>query len=246
MNIKNKKKILWKGKFHKFPEKKINFFETDLWIKKLKKNMKFIKENNLFYDYLIYLIILSELKINKKTKILDFGGGLGELYFKLDNFIEKKFKFDLTIVENKKICKIANKSFKNRKNIKFYDNLNKINYKNFQIVHLGSCIQYINLWKDLIKSVSNFKPKYIVFSDVPLIKKKNFISKQVFNKTKIIPYRFINNKELIDCLKNNNYDLVSIVPFKNPTYYLQKVLPMRNFKKENRIKNTSNLLFKRK
>ena len=194
MNIKNKKKILWKGKFHKFPENKINFFETDLWIKKLKKNMKFIKENNLFYDYLIYPIILSELKINKKTKILDFGGGLGELYFKLDNFIEKKFKFDLTIVENKKICKIANKSFKNRKNIKFYDNLNKINYKNFQIVLLGSCFQYI----------------------------------------------------LIDCLKNNNYDLVSIVPFKNPTYYLQKVLPMRNFKKENRIKNTSNLLFKRK
>ena len=74
MNIKNKKKILWKGKFHKFPENKINFFETDLWIKKLKKNMKFIKENNLFYDYLIYPIILSELKINKKTKILDFGG----------------------------------------------------------------------------------------------------------------------------------------------------------------------------
>ena len=35
-----------------------------------KKNMKFIKENNLFYDYLIYPIILSELKINKKTKII--------------------------------------------------------------------------------------------------------------------------------------------------------------------------------
>ena len=57
---------------------------------------------------------------------------------------------------------------------------------------------------------------------------------------RLLPFANVN---VFEPVKTN---LVSIVPFKNPTYYLQKVLPMRNFKKENRIKNTSNLLFKRK
>ena len=92
MQKKNKKNILWKGTLNKFP------------IKNRQGNIQHAFYI-IFYDYFIYPIILSELKIKKKLEILDFGGGLGELYIKLRRFTEKKFKFNLTVIENKIICK---------------------------------------------------------------------------------------------------------------------------------------------
>ena len=246
MQKKNKKNILWKGTLNKFPIKNNNFFESNLWIEKLRKNKKLIEKNFIFYDYFIYPIILSELKIKKKLEILDFGGGLGELYIKLRRFTEKKFKFNLTVIENKIICKLANNIYKHVNNVKYFENLKYIKGKIFGIIHLGSSIQYVEMWEDLIKQICSYNPKYIIFSDTPLTKNKSFISNQIINKKNIVPYRFLNKNYLINCLKINNYELISMVPFKDPCHYSQKTLPMGNFKKENRIKNTSNLLFKKK
>ena len=48
MQKKNKKNILWKGTLNKFPIKNNNFFESNLWIEKLRKNKKLIEKSNYF------------------------------------------------------------------------------------------------------------------------------------------------------------------------------------------------------
>lgn len=95
-------KFFWQGINKNFDKKaKLDkVFENDKWIEKIKQKLEsFISESvesniNNHAEYCLSVVVACLDK--KNVSILDFGGGVGEEYFKIKNSIQnKKIKYYL-------------------------------------------------------------------------------------------------------------------------------------------------------
>ena len=110
-------KIIWSGSYKKFNEinLKKNPFETRKWLNELfiKKNLtnKYKKNSsyeNVLNQYLLTYDFLKKNYLKKPINIIDFGGGSGDLYFK----IKKKYEnliLDYKVLENKYLVSFLKK-----------------------------------------------------------------------------------------------------------------------------------------
>jgi putative methyltransferase (TIGR04325 family) len=242
--------IIWDGVYQSFVEAEIacknnfnqNIWDEELWvnkqidkIKSIKSNQEsFINEDNETNDYILPVIISSFGKSNN-INILDFGGGLGEQFYKTKDFCLNFDRTRFTILENQKLVSIGNNSI-NEENLYFTTEFPKD--FNFDIVHFGSSFHYINDWKELLKNISSLNPKFIIFSDLPCSENESFVTVQNYNGNKI-PVRFLNIFEFISELKNNKYDLIFKSKFKSK--YLAN---LDNFEDKYKLKYFSQLCFK--
>jgi putative methyltransferase (TIGR04325 family) len=127
----------------------------------------------------------------KKIKILDYGGGLGNLYNQFCKLLtlvklHKKFKFYWDILEQKNISDFGKKLFK-KKNLNFF-NVDNFNLKNnqYDIIILSSALEFFeNPYKILDNlKVTNFK--FLVIDRTPFLYEKKIViiqSKQKVLKT---------------------------------------------------------------
>src|SRR6185295_3697866 len=61
----------------------------------------------------------------------------------------------------------------------FYDNTNEIDESKIEVIHIGSTLQYIENWQDLLNFLNKrFKPNYYVFLDTMVGEVPNFVSHQ--------------------------------------------------------------------
>lgn len=189
--------------------------------------------------YVDFLNIVKKIfKKNKKLNILDFGGGFGIGFFYIRQNLNKK-KINYTIIEN---LNIINK-FKSLCSYINYES--KLNYKKkYDIVNCCSVFQYIENWKSVIKKLSSTKTNYIYFSDMFIGNIKSFVTLQNYYENKI-PHWFINIDEFNNQLKLRGYKLVKKQKMITKRLGKKTILPMQNFKKENKIPYTLNLLYKR-
>lgn len=124
------------------------------------------------------LAILFNKKINKKTKILDFGSNL----LALSNI---KSKINVKLYDFFIYDPFYSKKFNNNKkpfNIKFYVDADKIKFNKFDIINFGSSLQYV---KDIesLSDIINFKPtKTIIITHTPISLSKEYTSRQKNHK----------------------------------------------------------------
>ena len=116
-------KTIWSGIYNNFEgviESK-DAFSSQKWIYSLTKNIKKNNIKNIKSPEVQYLNTFKYLKKNSylKSKIclVDYGGGLGNFYFKLSNFFQT-IDFDWHIIEKNKVVKVGNNRFRNEKKIK--------------------------------------------------------------------------------------------------------------------------------
>lgn len=247
---------IWEGVYQNFSDCPLSGkgFDGDLWVSKsveeVKSFMSSISDNNVILkrnrdNYLPFLISSLSSQISGDVNILDFGGGLGFTYAATlkKNCAQKKFKF--SIVETSAVCNAGNVVFQNDDNIQFYDSLTKVEKTDFHIVHFGSCLQYIEDWRELILQVSSLKPNYILFTGVLAGDIPDFVSVQNYYDSKI-PVWFLNLNSLTSFIESGSYSLA----FKSdyyPTYFgIEQDMPMDNFPENMRLKRPINLLFVRK
>ena len=182
---------------HYIRKKKIFFEETNLKILPKKnfdypKNFIALVEDEIFklkdnrtgvipytYNYLIPLI----KKINKKEiNLLDVGAGTLKNYFLLTNNFQNLNYFYYDIPEKKQVIEnmISNKNLEKI----FIYNIENIKNKKFDIVFLGSSIQYIYDYENFINILLEKEPEFILFTAMPSFTSNNenrnfFVIKQL-------------------------------------------------------------------
>ena len=87
--------------------------------------------------------------------------GLG--YSKIKKILFGNIKINYSVIENSKICKLAEnliKVIKILNFIRFY-----LNFQNFDIIYISSALQYIDDWEELLEKLK-YNPKYFVFENM--------------------------------------------------------------------------------
>jgi putative methyltransferase (TIGR04325 family) len=245
---------IWQGVYKSFDEVPIKgkAFTSTRWTRQSLKKIKYfrslanIKNNRhsvLKYNESLLPIISAILHHQQKqVKILDVGGSIGVSYYQVISSINAK-RLEFHIVDLKSICSAGRKFFKKEKNIFFHSILPNPIIFNFDIIHLGSSIQYIENWQELLFRIQKFKPKYFLFTDLLAGNIPTFATGQYYYGS-IIPAWFFNKKQIINYMKRLGFKLIF------QSAYLAKILgrevkelPMNNFKKKYRLEQTCNLLF---
>ena len=178
----------------------------------------------------IYALSLTISKSKKKTKVLDYGGGLISQSNLINKITLKNYNFTIYNPYIKK--KKENLLF----NYSVVDNISHLNKKKFDLIYFGSCLQYIKDEELLTKLNFIAKSKFILITHTPLsFDAKSFVlekqKKQKNLSQKIYTYDFIIKK-----LLKNKFTLI----FKSTNDFKYSGLQ----KKKKHIKSM-NLLFKK-
>ena len=208
-------------------------------LKKSKRNstdlIKFTQRYRGFGNFLC-----SAYNFKKKLNILDFGGGMGNGYLHLKQTIPSKNfkKINYSIVDNSKVI-LKTKNY--NKKISFYETLPKIRVDVFVS---SSSIQYLDNLKRFIKTICEYKPKYIVLLDVFAGNIPNYFSLQKYYNIKT-PHAFLNENIFLKNFKNMGYDLIFSDITNVDRAGLNTQLNMSNFPKKYRLQNSKNFILKR-
>ena len=242
----NKKKFnIWEGVYKKQPSDtavETSYFSTNKWLNKsierTKKNF-YIKDDNYFVDNHLDSFCCG---FGKKLKILDFGGGIGDIFFLTKNSF---YNLNISIYEPQKKIRLAGqKIFKKYKNIKFLKDISKFSKsKKYDIIYLGSVMQYIYDLDDFLKFISKINFTYLFLYDVMSDKNPNFYSKQLFYGKKMT-VKFYNLKYLLKKLSDYKLKKIFISNIKRNIRNETVSLPMKNFDKKFRINYAKTIILK--
>ena len=164
---------IWEGVHIKKPKRKQNYFKSEIWMNKSEEKVRFFdkktNEKNI-REHILNILI---------KKILDYGGGFGNIYFTLKH-LRKNFKIFVYDKEKKIIKKTSSLFNKLKKKILFFHNLNSLKNKKFDIIYFGSVLQYIFNLDYLLRRIKKFDANYIVIYDLMSDNNPDFYSYQNF------------------------------------------------------------------
>jgi len=242
---------IWEGIYNSFDEAPVvgDGFESERWInqnlKKIKTIIQESKNNDFIFDNLPLYTISSDLYAkNKKVKILDFGGGMGNSFVPLCSVLPDSRYVDFTVIEGQKNVIEASKIFINDNRIKFLTKLP--DDKDYDIIHIQSSLQYIENWQSLLDTLSSYKAKYFIFTDLPAGDiEKTYVTIQNYYESKI-PYWFFKIDDIIDQMSKNAFELIFKSYFMASILGKYKKIPQKNFDGKWRIGFAKNFVFRRK
>jgi putative methyltransferase (TIGR04325 family) len=188
---------------------------------------------------LVAAIALNELK---GVKILDFGGGIGFLYYQVLNGLPHTENFEFHIIEIDALCELGKQYFEDEQHIFFHPSLPREEGLTFDIIHMGSSLHYYEEWEDLLSRLCRYQPRYFLFTDLPAGDIPTFATVQNYYTSKI-PVWFFNIDEVINAMKRENYFLIFKSAFAATLLGQEREIPQDNFEERYRIGHTCNLLF---
>lgn len=236
-----------------------NSFNSNLYLstqkKIIKQTLKCLnngKQINAFYkqhtQYLIYLISL--LSNNRKLNVLDYGGGWGIGYANVLESLNSSLikKIDYTIYDLENVCDVGKNFFSkeivDNKNLYYIHKLKDLSNKKYDIIFLGSSLQYSEDFKETLININKMNAKYILMIDIYAGDIPSFCTLQKYYNYKM-PHWFINYDEINNIFKKK-YKLIN----KSYAHTLRLnnlgLIEMKNFKKKFRIQNSLNLLYMKK
>lgn len=241
---------IWEGIYNDFRECPSigDGYESDTWVSRSAEKVKKIldeagqnKPVSSDPESLLPFLTAMVLEKTKEISILDFGGGIGCTYMSVISRCEKNHHIDFHIVESKKVCDEGTRIFKDDGRVHFYISLPP-KTKTMDLVHLGSSIHYIEDWRSLLKKLSEYKPLYFLFEDVPAGAISTYATVQNYYGSKI-PCWFFNIDEIICTMESLKFKLLYRSPYAGIYLGQKQKVPQNNFPEEYRIGDTCNLLF---
>jgi putative methyltransferase (TIGR04325 family) len=247
--------IIWEGVYQSFDDcpKGDKGFSNKKWIKKsiarAKKLLQATERNDVIpspeiigYRESLLPFLIALLSANgKRIRVLDFGGGLGFTYLPTISCCERKSSVEYHICETETLYSHGKEIFQKYKNVCYHNKLSDIS-KNIDVVYLSSSLQYIEDWKDLLAWLSEHNPTYFLFDGLVAGNIPTFATVQKYYDESI-PYRFLNLIEVIDQMKSLSYGLLFKSARVEKIFGKEQPIPMQNFPRKYRLRNTCNLLF---
>tara|TARA_B100001996_G_C18650465_1_gene589197 strand:+ start:400 stop:1170 length:771 start_codon:yes stop_codon:yes gene_type:complete len=181
---------------------------------------------------------------HEKLKVLDMGGGLGIGHMTIaESMPDHVNNIQYTIVEVPEICKVGKELFSKNSNVTYLESVPCD--RSFDFVYSASTLQYIEEWQQTLKSLGNTEAKYILLSDIFAGDIPTFVTLQNYYDSKI-QHWFLNINELISVMASIGYELVMKCSAPSLRINIENILPMNNFPKSHRLKQTAHLLFNRR
>lgn len=152
-----------------------------------------------------FLSTVLALFAGEKVRVLDVGGGLNNVYEYLKYSLDKKVQ--VTVFDQLPIVESGIRLYEDDFGIQFVANFPEA--KNiFDVVYLGSSIQYFPDFRRIIKHITRLKPELIVITDSSFGVSETFACKQVNMPGGVIPYLVINKEEFELLVNNYGYECV--------------------------------------
>jgi len=179
-----------------------------------------------------------------RVRILDFGGGLGFTYYQVAGGLPDTAHLEFHIIEMGEVCEAGKVFFQNEPKIFFHAEL-PTEVNEFDIVHIGSSLQYVEDWRNVMASLCGYQPGYILFTDLPAGDIRTYASSQYYYGSKM-PCWFFNVAEVIGAVCENGYGLIFKASYMSRILNEEQPYPQANFSEEYRLGYPGILLFKRK
>ncbi len=247
------RKGIWEGIYKSFGEtpEGEQVFDSKKWIELSRERMaKLVDEASkeatipsvTFYNasLLPFLVALVQDR-QKEVKVLDFGGGAGNTYIPLVSGLVDSRNIEYHIVDSERSCKLGTSIFHNDERIRFHTSLPKELW-DVSIVHLGSSLQYVKDWKNILSDLARYNPGYFLFTDLPAGDIPTYATVQNFYGSKI-PCWFFNIEEIVRVMKSIHYELLFKASYLARILGKIQKLPQANFPRKFRLGHACTLLF---
>jgi len=246
---------IWEGVYKSFRDVPVKgtAFNGKRWIQQSLKKIILLREDTRkgnsvpmvtqYHESLLPLVAAFVYNECGQVRILDVGGCIGFTYYQVLHGLPRTEGFEFHIVDTKPVCEAGREFFKDEQKIFFHLSLPNKTRLVFDIVHMGSSLQYIEKWEEMLLNLCRFQPRYFLFTDLPAGDIPTFATVQNYYDS-TIPAWFFNIGEIIDTLAKLGYRLIFRSSY-IANILGQKVdaLPMDNFEKQYRVKHSCNLLF---
>jgi putative methyltransferase (TIGR04325 family) len=144
------------------------------------------------------------IAISRATRILDFGGATGFAY------IAAKYGAIRTIeryvvIEHPNVCAQGRNLFKDDAKLEFLEHIPE---EQFDVVLIGSALQYVRDYKELLKRLADLKPRWVLITKLPAGENLTFVSAQINLPGKRFASWLFNARELVSVMESLNYKLI--------------------------------------
>ena len=144
------------------------------------------------------------VSVSGAARVLDFGGAAGSSYIAakygalrgIDRYV---------IVEHPNVCAQGRELFANDSKVEF---LTDVPQEKFDLVLIGSALQYVGDYKALLRRLTDLKPQWLLFTKLPAGENATFVTAQVNLPGKRLACWVFNVKELISVLESLGYKLI--------------------------------------
>ena len=175
-----------------------------------------------------------------RLRLLDFGGCVGFSFDSVVDAVGRPDDVEYHVVDNAGVCRVGTEVFHDEPRISFHS---EVPEGRFDVVHLGSSIQYVRDWAAKINELVRSGPRYLVFDDVPAGAIPTFVSLQKYYGS-AIPHWFFDAEEFVARVtRETGYELFYRARYVGTFLGERGPLPMGNFARDHRIECALNLAF---
>lgn len=214
---------------------------------KTKKNINAAAKEGAFptvatmQDAPLHALASQVAKAKSCVRILDFGGGMGANVSKVLSSLPPDTEAEFTIVDNAATCARGRELFAEDPRVTFAESLPH-QKQSFDIVHCESSFQYVDHWRQLLKTLADYEADHLLFCGSFAGEIPSFVSLQIYFGI-LMPMQFLNIGEFINALEELDYNLVFQTKYFPTICGVTGPLPMGNFPEEYRLDQFRHLLF---
>jgi len=241
--------VVWEGLYASFGEAQQASagagFSSEAWIERSRRRLNDIvanAEERLLGTsaYLLPVVAAMIREPGRPLRILDFGGGPGTGGRSIALAFGKDADFSYHIVENAAVTSLGKDYFGDDPRIVWHQSLPPA--FPVDIIHVGSCVQYIDDVDGLLADLSAFNPGCVLFSDVYVGDIASYWTLQNLWGSRV-PFRFMKEQEFVEAVERHGFQLRLRVPFIASTLGKTDPLPMDNFPADRRVARAKHFLF---
>lgn len=163
-------------------------------------------------DYFIISQIMSAYITYKKIVLIDYGGALGNEYFRNRDLLDKlHINYIWCVIDLDHNVEYGRQNFETEK-LHFFRDIDEIKSKygeNDYIVYLRSSLQYMSDPYEVLKSFQTIHPKEIIIQDTPMAKQEHIVIQRVrdYGHGGVFPCRIFDENKVIKTMKEEGYRL---------------------------------------
>jgi putative methyltransferase (TIGR04325 family) len=272
----NKEPFIWDGVYANFGEVPVagEGFASDTWLADMERytlkavaalrneNGVAVPENVPHYHVLLSLLLASMAPLDRRVRVLDFGGGMGIGAANVRRCASVDASFEYLVVDNEESCERGRRLLKDSpqlhespqlqessrlqdspqlltefSSVRFMSALPR-DIESVDVIVLSGVLQFVEEYEKLLNDLAALKPLFWLFTFLPAGEIPTFASAQLNVPGSVLPVWFFNVNELVRKIEALGYRLV----FKSA---LDRVFDMSNFPLTHRLPRQCNLLFRR-